>query len=484
MKTIFRFFLVTGLLMASCLSITLGVQKSVYALDHLRNSNEEMRQFIHVYDEVLKNYVEVKEATPSSLMEGAIFGMLQTLDPYSQYFPPQEYKKFNEATQGEFGGLGIRINLARPDAIWLPGWLSVVEPIKNTPSTRCKAVLDGKEYVGLQPDDRIVKIGPESTRAMSQDQAVDKLKGPPGTTVTIQIARRLPEGNAVLLDFTIERGLISVPPIEDDDIKMIDDDLGYIWLKDFTSHAHEAMEAAIKNLKGQGMKGLIFDLRDNTGGLLPVAIEICEMFVKRGEVVLYVDSRNDRDDETYYSREDPLTDIPLAVLVNNNSASASEIVAGCIQDHDRGLIVGPEPGVNTYGKGSVQTVIKMEDGSGLKLTTALWFTPSRQKIHKNGITPNAWSDVNWEYWLNLRQADKVGYLKPKMLRSQHTQEPDGKNTDVTVEELLGKPSKEDQTKDLYDKQLFLAAQLLHAKLSDQEAGAAAATADAKSGAKK
>jgi carboxyl-terminal processing protease len=479
MKTLSRFFLVTSLLLVCCLSVTLGVQKTVYALDHLRNSDEEMRQLIAVYDEVLKNYVEIKDASAENLMQGAIFGMLQTLDPYSQYFPPAEYKKFNEQTQGEFGGLGIRIILARPDARWLPGWLTVVDPINETPSTRCKATLDGKEYEGLRPDDKIVKIGKDSTRTMSLEAAVDKLKGPPGTTVTIQIARKPMEGNPILLDFTIERAIITVPPIDKEDIRMIDDDIGYIWLKDFTSHAHEAVDKAVSTLKEQGMKALIFDLRDNTGGLLPVAIEICEKFIKRGEEVLFVDSRNDRDDETYFSRKDPITGVPMVVLVNENSASASEIVAGCIQDHKRGMIIGPEPGKTTYGKGSVQTVIKLEDGSGLKLTTALWFTPNKQKIHGHGIKPDAWADMDFEYWLNLRQAKKVGFLKPKMLRSQHAAETEDKNTDVTVEELLGKTSQADAEKDLYDKQMFLAAQILHSELSESGEKQTPATADAK-----
>jgi carboxyl-terminal processing protease len=479
MKATLRFFLFAALIVTSCLSVTLGVQKTVYALDHLRNSDEEMKKFITIYDEVLKNYVEIKDATPTDLVQGAVFGMLQTLDPYSQYFPPEEYKKFNEQTQGEFGGLGIRIILAKPDARWLPGWLTVVEPIKNAPATRCKATLNGKEYLGLKPDDKIVKIGADSTRIMSLESAVDKLKGPPGTTATITIARKVPDGNPVLLDFQIERAIITVPPIEEDDVVMIDDDIGYLWLKDFTSHAAENLAASINKLKSQGMKALVFDLRDNTGGLLPQAIEICEMFIKRGDVVLFVDSRNDRDDETYYSRKDPATDVPMTVLVNQNSASASEIVAGCIQDHHRGLIVGPEPGVPTYGKGSVQTVIKLEDSSGLKLTTALWFTPDRQKIHKHGIKPNAWADMSYEYWLNLRQADKVAYLKPGMLSSQHTAQPVVKDSEVTPEELLGKAGDKDAEKDLYDKQLFLAAQLLHTELEARAESKASPTANAK-----
>jgi carboxyl-terminal processing protease len=479
MKVIVRIFLVAGLFLACCLSVTLGVQRTVYALDHLRNADEEMRRFVTVYDEVLKNYVEIKEASPSHLMEGAIVGMLQTLDPYSQFFPPAEYKKFNEQTQGEFGGLGIRIILARPEARWLPGWLTVVAPIKDSPATRCKASLDGKEYIGLKPDDKIVKIGTDPTRNMALETAVDKLKGPAGTTVTIQIARKPIEGNPMLLDFTIERAIITVPPIDEREIKMIDDEIGYIWLNDFTSHAHEALDTAISKLKEQNMKALVFDLRDNTGGLLPVAIEICEKFIKKGEEVLFVDSRNDQDDETYWSRKEPITDVPMVVLINQNSASASEIVAGCIQDHSRGMIIGPEPGITTYGKGSVQTVIKLEDGSGLKLTTALWFTPDRQKIHGQGIKPDAWADMTYEYWMNLRQAEKVGYLKPKMLRSQHTVEVENKNPEVSMEELLGKSSSGEAEKDLYDKQLFLAAQLLHSELEKAKEKPAPATANAK-----
>jgi len=467
MKSILRFGLVALLLFVSTLSISLGVQRTVYALDHLRAADEEMRTFVHVYDEVLRNYVDIEEATPATLMEGAIYGMLQTLDPYSQFFPPTEYKKFNEQTQGEFGGLGIRIVIARPDARWLPGWLTVVEPITNTPATRCKAELDGKEFVGLKPDDKIVEIEGESTRNMPIDKAVDMLKGPPGTTVSIKVARKPVEGgDPILLDFTIERDTIAVPPIEEDDVRMISKDIGYLWLKDFTSHAAEATTAAIEILQASGMKALVVDLRDNTGGLLPVAIDICDLFAEKGEAVVSVDSRNDRDDETYWSRNPPLTNVPLAILVNQHSASASEIVAGCIQDHTRGLIVGPAPGVTTYGKGSVQTVLKLENGSGLKLTTAYYYTPSKQRIHKHGIVPDAWSDMTMEYWLLLKNADKVGTLKPGMIANQSDEKEKKKDAEkeVSMSELLGTVSDESETKDLYDKQLFLAAQLLGVKL--------------------
>ena len=468
MKSFTRFGLIALLLFVSSMSITLGIQRTVYALDHMRAGDEEMRTFVHVYDEVLRNYVDIDEATPETLMEGAVYGMLQTLDPYSQFFPPTEYKKFTEQTQGEFGGLGIRIVIARPDARWLPGWLTVVEPISNTPATRCKAVLGETEYVGLKPDDKIVEIEGESTRGTPIEKAVEKLKGPPGTKVSVKIARKPVEGGEpILLDFTIERDTISVPPIEEDDIRMISQNIGYLWLKDFTSHAAEAVSDAIVQLSDQGMKALIFDLRDNTGGLLPVAIDICDLFSEKGEVVVSVDSRNDRDDETHRARRPPLTNVPLVVLVNQHSASASEIVAGCIQDHTRGLIVGPEPGVTTYGKGSVQTVLKLEDGSGLKLTTAYYYTPAKQRIHKHGIEPDAWSDVSVDYWLKLKNADKVGYLKPKMIPGQvepTEEEVVEKSKEVTMSELLGTTSDDDETKSLYDKQLFLAAQLLQVKL--------------------
>jgi len=471
MKTLFRYTLLILLAVSCGLSITLGIQKTVYALDDLRIEDEEMRQLVTVYHEVLQNYVEVEDASPSALMRGAVEGLLQKLDPYSQYFPPVEYKKFTEQTSGEFGGLGIRINIARKDAPWLPGWLNVVEPIRDTPATRCLANLDGREFVGLKPDDKIVKIVDEPTRSMPLEAAVDKLKGPPGTTVTIQIARRPLDGNPMLLDFTIERGVINVPPIEDDDIKMVNDEIGYIWLKDFTSNAHKALKQAIGDLeKEKNMKALVLDLRDNTGGLLPVAIEVCELFVDQREVVLSVVSRHKEDDQTYWSTKAPATRVPMAVLVNGNSASASEIVAGCIQDHRRGIIVGPEPGKSTYGKGSVQTVIQLEDGSGLKLTTAQWFTPKQQKIHGEGITADAASDMNFDYWLRLRGADRVAYLKPDMLPRQTAveEEEDEAEAEVTMEELLGGASAEDDLKNLYDKQLFLAAQLLLVEIDSEE----------------
>jgi carboxyl-terminal processing protease len=469
MKFVVRYMLVLMLVSVCAFSITLGIQKTVWAIDNLRVEDEEMRKLVTVYHEIMSNYVEIKEASPTTLMEGAVYGMLQTLDPYSQYFPPTEYKKFTEQTQGEFAGIGIRINISRREARWLPGWLTVVEPIKGTPATKCKALLEGKEIIGLKPDDKIVKIADESTRNMSLETAVGKLKGPPGSTVTVQIARKpTDDGLPQLLDFNMERAHIAVPPIEEDDIKMIDDKIGYIWLKDFTSHAHEALYETITNLKAQGMQGLVLDLRDNTGGLLEVAIKICEMFINKGEIVLEVKSRHGKDDETYYSRSEPIYSAPMTVLVNQNSASASEIVAGCLQDHHRALLVGPAPEVNTYGKGSVQTVIKFDDGSGLKLTTAQWFTPNHQKIHNQGIKPNAWSDMSFDYWLRLREAEKVGYLKPKMLPGQKEDEKEKahENSPVTMEELLGATAESADLKDLYDRQLFFAAQLLHLQIDE------------------
>ena len=153
MKIIVRGVLVGVLIYLSGFSIIRGVDRTVYALDHMRAAEEEMRALVHVYDEVLENYVDVEEASPVTLMQGAIYGMLRTLDPYSQFFPPAEYKKFTETTQGEFGGLGIRILIAGPNARWLPGWLTVVEPIGGAPATKCKTTFEGKEYVGLKPDD-------------------------------------------------------------------------------------------------------------------------------------------------------------------------------------------------------------------------------------------------------------------------------------------------------------------------------------------
>jgi carboxyl-terminal processing protease len=473
MKTLFRMALVAALLSVSSLSITLGIQRTANALDHMRSGDEEMRTLVHVYDEVLQNYVDIQEATPSNLMEGAIYGMLNTLDPYSQYFPPKEYKKFTEQTQGEFGGLGIRIIFAGPDARWLPGWLTVVEPIKNSPATRCVGKYKDEEIIGLKPDDKIVEIEGESTRSMSIETAVDKLKGRPGTKVKIVVARKPVDGGEPMhpIEFEIERDIISVPPIEETDIRMVSKDIGYIWLKDFTSHAAEAVLESISKLKQEGMRALVLDLRDNTGGLLPVAIDICDLFVDKGLPIVSVDSRNDRDDEMYLSKRDPLTDVPLAILVNQHSASASEIVAGCMQDHDRATIVGPSPGTNTYGKGSVQTVLKLEDGSGLKLTTAYYYTPEKQRIHKHGIEPEAWSDMSVEYWMKLRNNDKVGYLKPEMIPGQNEAPKEGEeNADdpVTMGELLGQEEPDKEVEDLYDKQLFLAAQLLRVKLNQIE----------------
>ncbi len=316
---------------------------------------DKLELFSKVIRLIQTNYVE--EVSPGDMIEPAIEGMLLSLDPHSTFLNPDENKELQVDTRGEFGGLGIQIGIR--DEV-----LTVISPLEGTPAQR----------MGILAGDRIVEIEEESTRGITLKEAVKKLRGKPGTQVTITVQR---EGVGEPLQFTITRELIKIKAVPY--YGLLRDDIGYVRLATFSKNVDREFEAAIDSLKRAGTEKLILDLRNNSGGLLSEAQDISDDFLAKGKLIVSTKGRIPKANNEYHARRKPIYgEGPLVVLTNQGSASASEIVAGAIQDWDRGLILG----TLTFGKGSVQTLIPLDEGSVLKLTTAKWYTPSGRCIDK------------------------------------------------------------------------------------------------------
>ncbi|PIR65313.1 MAG: hypothetical protein COZ98_05990 [Candidatus Omnitrophica bacterium CG_4_8_14_3_um_filter_43_15] len=345
----------------------IAVSSGVYRRD-LSTKNQSYADLDLVGDvaELIEtNYVDKKSLDFKKLAYGALRGMVSTLDHYSQFLDPDEYKDIKVETKGEFGGVGIEIAVR-------DGLLIIIAPIDGTPADK----------VGLAAGDKIVKIDGESVKDISIQDAVKKLRGKPGTSVEISVLR---EDEKKILDFTITRAIIKVASIKEARIVDSEYKIGYIKLVEFQEKTSDDFEAGLIKLKSKGMNGLILDLRNNPGGLLESAVGVAEKFLQEGEVIVFTKGSQPTEDMVFKSTEgSKYLDFPIIVLVNKGSASASEIVAGAIQDHKRGLILG----ANTFGKASVQTVIPLRDGSALRLTTAMYYTPLGKIIHERGIFPD------------------------------------------------------------------------------------------------
>ncbi len=320
---------------------------------------EKLKLFTEVYEIVRKNYVE--EVEPKKLIYGAIRGMLRTLDPHSGFMPPEAYKEMKIDTKGEFGGLGIQIGIR-------DGVLTVIAPLEDTPAWKA----------GIKAGDKIIKVNGEPTADMTLLEAVNKMRGPKGTKVTITIMR---EGWKKPKDFTITRDIIKIKSVK---YKVIDENIGYVKITQFQERTAVELEKALKKLESEGIDSLILDLRNNPGGLLRSAVDVAEQFLPTDKLVVYIKDRNGKKQEYYTRGKRPHYEWPMVVLVNTGSASASEIVAGALKDWNRAVIIG----VRTFGKGSVQSVIPLSDGSGLRLTTAKYYTPRGISIQNKGIEPD------------------------------------------------------------------------------------------------
>jgi len=336
---------------------------------------EQLRLFTEVLSIVQNQYVD--EVPPKDLIYNAIKGTLRGLDPHSSFLDPENYKEMQVETSGSFGGLGIEITL-RDDI------LTVVSPIDGTPAYRA----------GLQPGDRIVKIDGLVTKDMQLSDAVKRMRGKPGTKVTISIVR---EGMTEAKDFEITREQIRVHSVRTQDLGQ---GIAYIKLRQFQEQSSHDMDQALEKFAKSGMKALVLDLRNNPGGLLTAAVEVTEKFVDDGKLVVYTEGRVRNQNMRFSAHaKHPYSALPMVVLVNQGSASASEIVAGALQDYGRAMVVGTQ----SFGKGSVQTIIPLSDGSGLRLTTAKYFTPKGRSIHGKGITPDIVVEVPKETMAATRE---------------------------------------------------------------------------------
>jgi carboxyl-terminal processing protease len=319
---------------------------------------EELRPFTEVLNKVQRDYVE--DTKTRDIVYGAIRGLLNTLDPHSAFMPPDVYKEMQVDTKGEFGGLGIQIGLKEER-------LTVIAPIEDTPADRA----------GILAGDRIIKIDGVTTKDLTLMDAVNKMRGAKGSKVTLTLER---EGAASPLDVTLVREIIKIQSARS---KKLDNGIGYVRLTQFQEQTGEDLANALDKLREQRMQSLVLDLRNNPGGLLTSAVEVSEQFLPKGKAVVSIKGRQGKAEEYTADDDHPILDLPMIVLVNEGSASASEIVAGAMQDWGRAVVVG----TTTFGKGSVQTIIPLSDGSALRLTTAKYYTPKGRSIQNTGIDP-------------------------------------------------------------------------------------------------
>jgi len=383
--------------------------------------------FTEVLREIEKHYVEPQES--QKLIYGAINGMVRSLDPHSSFMTKDEYQELMTETKGSFSGVGIEITI-KDDV------LTVVSPIEGTPAFKA----------GIKAGDRIVKIEEKSSKGMTLMDAVKNIRGPQGSEVKLTIAR---EGQSEPLVFRIKRDVIPLKSVRD---YALTPEIGYARISNFQSKTSGDLEDALKDLeKGHHLKGLILDLRNNPGGLLSQAVQVSDLFLDKG-VIVSTKGRDPSQDVVMSAHGNGgQRKYPIVVLVNGGSASASEIVAGALQDNKRALILG----TTTFGKGSVQTIIPLADGSGLRLTTARYYTPSGKSIQLSGIVP----DIKVPF---VSFSDQEKIKKPHFLREEdlkgHMANDGAKNGDAEENQL----SRDDRVKKLLkqDNQVQYALQLL------------------------
>ena len=365
--------------------------------------NQDAYQYLKLFSDVISivqdNYVE--KTDQKKLMYGAITGMLRELDPHSSFLKPEDYKELQIETKGKFGGLGIEITIR--DSI-----LTVVSPLEDTPADKA----------GIQANDQIMKIDDLPTQDMSLMDAVQKMRGPKGSKVKLTILRK---GQQKPLEFELVRDIITIQSVKS---SSLEPGFGYVRISSFQSGTAHDLRKALNQLESenQGLQGLVVDLRNDPGGLLDQAVEVSDEFLDEG-LIVYTGGRLENQKMRFeaHKKAKPNT-YPVVVLVNSGSASASEIVAGALQDNKRAIIMGEQ----TFGKGSVQTVIPLNDGSALRLTTSLYYTPSGKSIQAKGITPDIvvkkenpkGEETQGEDSMRIREKDLPRHMENQKLETQ------------------------------------------------------------------
>ncbi len=324
----------------------------------------ELRVFAEAFSRISAAYVEEKD--DRTLLEHAIKGMLAELDPHSAYLDKDSFAELQETTTGNYGGLGIETTME-------DGFVKVIAPMDDTPASRA----------GITSGDLIVRLDDTPVKGMNLLEAVDAMRGEPGSDLRLMV---LKAGESRPKEITLTREIIKIASVRQ---RYIEEGFGYLRIAQFQTGTGEEVEKAITSLKDEDeLEGLIIDLRNNPGGVLQAAVDVSDLFIDKG-LIVYTDGRMDNADIRYSATgEDAIQDVPIVVLVNEGTASASEIVAGALQDHGRALIMG----TNTFGKGSVQTILPLNNEKAIKLTTALYYTPNGKSIQAEGISPDIWVD--------------------------------------------------------------------------------------------
>ena len=344
---------------------------SAHAADEKDSPDANLERFADVLEKVRSSYVDGTNLTYHELISSALKGMVGSLDPHSEFMDADDYQQLQDDTEGQFGGLGLVVAMK-------DGFVTVVAPMDDTPGFRA----------GILSGDRIVKVEGQSMEKVPLPDVVKQLRGKPGSQVNVTIER--PATGAVK-NYTLMRAVIQMDMVKDingkKEFPLGDDKIGYVRITQFGDQTGDELEAALNKLKKQGMKALIIDLRWNPGGLLDEAVNVCEKFLPRGQLIVSTEGRDPKENSVLRAdgRGDELNGMPIVVLVNLGSASAAEIVTGCLQDLHRAYILGEK----TFGKGSVQSIFPLDDGSALKLTVAKYYTPSHKVIHQHGITPDS-----------------------------------------------------------------------------------------------
>lgn len=347
---------------------------------------EELRIFAEAFDRISKAYVE--EVDDKTLLENAIRGLLDQLDPHSAFLDADAFEQLQESTTGNYGGLGIEIGTES-------GVIKVVSPIDDTPAAKA----------GILSGDLIIEIGGQSIRSIGVNEAVAIMRGEPGSAVTLSIVR---EGEPNPIEVTLTREVINIASVRQ---KLLEPHFGYIRVAQFQADTGSEVRDAIDALSSTPLHGLVIDLRNNPGGVLQAAVAVSDLFIKEG-IIVYTEGRLENAASTFRATESVLLDgVPIIILVNEGSASASEIVAGALQDHQRALVMG----TRTFGKGSVQTILQLTSDKAIKLTTALYFTPNGRSIQAEGIVPDLWVDRSTVTKLKsnpfrLKERDLPGHL--------------------------------------------------------------------------
>jgi carboxyl-terminal processing protease len=391
---------------------------------------EKLEVFANILAMVQRHYVD--DVTTKELVDGAIKGMLASLDPHSAYLPPDAYNELQVDTRGSFGGLGIEITLRS-------GILTIVSPIEDTPAFRA----------GVQAGDQIIKIDEEFTKDMNLMQAVKLMRGPKGSAIQLTIRR---EGVPDWIELEIVREVIRIKSVKH---RKLEPGFGYLRITQFQERTDRDVRLAVKEFQDSdgGLDGMVLDLRNNPGGLLSQAVRISDLFLDSGMIV-YTEGRLGSQEQKFFAHEsDSLTEFPMIVLVNGGSASASEIVAGALQDHKRALVLGTQ----TFGKGSVQTILKLDQDtedqeSAIRLTTARYFTPNGRSIQATGITP----DIVME----SRLRDTGETQAPEMIREENLPRHLEGNEDEQPRELPEEGEVAEETEEVEDAQLQRALELL------------------------